>query len=163
MCFGSSKFIGILILVFQCSYLRLLCKMCWNTGFLWAVCSRIRTAFFIFFIFSPLISIRQLYNQSHYKYLQHLQDIWNLQILNTSYKVKLNCRDKKLEEDLKDLITRIWAWFVRIESTSFIMCFLSNKEESFLYTNWINWINLNWINEEYSYFRHCLLNTSVDL
>ena len=28
----------------------------------------------------------------------------------------MNYRDRKMEEDLKDLITRTWAWFVRIES-----------------------------------------------
>ena len=39
---------------------------------------------------------------------------------NTTYKVRLNCRDRKLVEDLNDLITRTWAWFVRIESKNFI-------------------------------------------
>ena len=103
----------------------------------------VRTFFLVLFS-SLLISILQLHNQLHYKCLQNLQDIWNLQKFNIWYKVRLNYRDRKLEEDLKDLVTSTWAWFVQIESTSFIkyfkfhvskMRYLSNKEESFLYAN----------------------------
>ena len=62
--------------------------------------------------------------------------------LNVTLKVRLNYRDRRLEEGLKDLITGTWAWFVRIESTSFMNCskfqllfYLSNKEESLLHAN----------------------------
>ena len=72
---------------------------------------------FLFF-FCRLISIIELYSQLHYKYLQSLQDIWYLQALNTTLKVKLNYRDRKLEEDLKNFITRTWALFVQIKSKS---------------------------------------------
>ena len=102
----------------------------------------IRKTFQLTSNFYPLISTMQLYTQLHCKYQQNSLHIWKLQKLNTLYKVRLNYRDRKLEEDLKDLITRTWAWFVRIESTGFMNCskfqllfYLSIKKESLLHVN----------------------------
>ena len=90
------------------------------------------------YFFSPLISIIQLYNKLHYKYLQNLQDIWNLQKFNTTQKLRLNSRDRKLEEYLKNLISRPWAWFFHVESTSFIICFKFQVSKCYIYLikNW---------------------------
>ena len=102
----------------------------------------IRKTFQLTSNFYPLISTMQLYTQLHCKYQQNSLHIWKLQKLNTLYKVRLNYRDRKLEEDLKDLITRTLAWFVRIESMGFMNCskfqllfYLSIKEESLLHVN----------------------------
>ena len=67
---------------------------------------RCNSFIFVKHFFSPLISAIQLYNQLHYKYLQNLQDIWNLLKLNTEYKARLNYRDRKLEEGLNHTNSR---------------------------------------------------------
>ena len=93
----------------------------------------IRKTFQLTSNFYPLISTMQLYTQLHCKYLQNSLHIWNLQKLNTLYKVRLNYRDRKLEKDLKDLNTKTWAWFVRIESTSFIKSFRFQVSKCVIY------------------------------
>ena len=56
---------------------------------------------------------------------------------------KIELQRQEIEQYLKDLITRTWSWFVRIESMSFMNCFkfqllicLSNKDKrSLLHLN----------------------------